>query len=124
MFDNKISPNIFANPVCNDKKSLRIWLQNSQFDRYTCYQPHIGSREVSYLNILYRLYSTIKRQNLKLANTPPPHNNNNNNNKTEVDEKSWLLFPYGLICFSTFYDPFVDVTLWDIYEATCTREFT
>ena len=49
---------------------------------------------------------------------PPPTPHNNNNNKTEVDEKSWLLFPFGPICFSTFYDPFVDVTLWDIYEAT------
>ena len=49
---------------------------------------------------------------------PPPTPHNNNNNKTEVDEKSWLLFPFGPICFSTFYDPFVDVTQWDIYEAT------
>ena len=34
-----------------------------------------------------------------------------------MDKKSWLLFIVCTICFSS-YDPFADVKLWDIYEAT------
>ena len=51
------------------------------------------------------------------THNPAPQNNNINNKKYEVDKKSWLLFLYCPTCFSSC-DPYADVMLWDIYEAT------
>ena len=46
--------------------------KNSQFDRYTCFQPHIGSRQLSYLKVYYTVFIRRLSAQPQISKHPPP----------------------------------------------------